>query len=42
VVKLKKQKIKSKQKYYFDKNSKSLSPLQANDPVRIQFGKKWG
>jgi hypothetical protein len=21
--------------------SKSLSPLQANDPVRIQFGKKW-
>lgn len=32
---------KSKQKEFYDRNSKPLPPFKVNDSVRIQFGKVW-
>lgn len=41
LVKNKIEMSKSRQKSYFDRNTRSLEPLYVNDSVRVQFGKQW-
>ena len=40
-VKRRLQKNKDKQKYYYDKHSKTLKPLKVQEKVRINHGNKW-
>ena len=40
-LKQKMDKLKSKQKQYFDKNTKQLQPLEIDDSIRMQTGKIW-
>ena len=40
-LKQKMDKLKSKQKQYFDKNTKQLQPLEIDTSIRMQTGKIW-